>query len=50
MLVGNSPTDCKANSIEAVTEPANEGSSAFLTPVTQAIGRFGFCEGCLGNF
>lgn len=49
MLAGNSPIDLKADSTLAMTEPSNEGSSAFLTSVTQAIGRFGFCEGCIGN-
>lgn len=42
MLAGNSPIDLKANSTEAMTEPANEGSGAFHSSVTQASSRFGF--------
>lgn len=51
MLAGNPPIDLKANSTEAMIEPANERSGAFLASVTQASGRFGFffCEGCIGN-
>lgn len=42
MLAGNPPIDLKANSTEAMIEPANERSGAFLASVTQASGRFGF--------
>lgn len=41
--------DFKADRAEAMAEPADEGSSARIASVAQAIGRLGFCEGYIGN-